>query len=372
MLQQLIRQFHFTKAERHGAVALLCLAGLGFLAPVVYRQTYRPIPPDHSDFKKQVQRFKAAASSTNATSVATMFEFDPNTASVELFVQLGLREKVAQTIVKYRTRGGRFRTPEDLQKIYTLPEADFERLRPYVRIKSNSQPTAPRWQPKQVAQLQPFTFDPNTASEAELLRLGLPQALVTRLLRYREKGGYFFEKTDFRKLYGLREPDYQRLEPYIVIARADKPIRPATYAGGAGKANPLEVLDINTAPATAWQQLPGIGAYRAQQIVRFREKLGGFVSPAQVAETRGLPDSIFQKIQGLLRLETPPFRTLNLNTATVEEFNAHPYFSFKQGQLIVAYREQHGPFARIQDLGKIAAFTDHAWLNRVAAYLTVE
>ncbi len=372
MLQQLIRQFHFTKAERHGAVALLCLAGLGFLVPAVYRQFYRPVPPDLSDFKKQVQRFNAAASNAASTPAAAMFEFDPNSASVEVFVQLGLREKVAQTIVKYRARGGRFRTPDDLQKIYTLPEADFERLRPYVRIESTPERATQRWQPKQVAQLQSFSFDPNTASEADLLRLGLPQTQVARLLRYREKGGYFFEKTDFRKLYGLRETDYQRLEPYIAIARVETPVRPATYAGGTREATPVEMLDINAAPASAWQQLPGIGAYRAQQIVRFREKLGGFVSPAQVAETRGLPDSIFQKIQGLLRLETPPFRPLNLNTATVAEFNAHPYFSFKQGQLIVAYREQHGAFARVQDLEKIAAFTDRTWLNRVAAYLTVE
>lgn len=372
MLQQLIRQFHFTKAERHGAVALLCLAALGFLAPMVFRQFYRPAPPDLSDFKKQVERFNSAASNAEIAMLPTLFVFDPNTASVELFVQLGLQEKVAQTIVKYRTRGGRFRTPDDLQKIYTLPEADFERLRPYVRIESNSPNKTPRWQPKQVAQLQPFTFDPNTASEAELLRLGLPQALVTRLLRYREKSGYFFEKSDFRKLYGLSESDYQRLEPYIAIARMDKPVRPMTYAGGTGQTTPIEVLDINAAPATAWQQLPGIGAYRAQQIVRFREKLGGFVSPAQVAETRGLPDSVFQKIQGQLRLETSLFRKINLNTATVAEFNAHPYFSFKQGQLIVAYREQHGAFARVQDLEKIAAFADRVWLNRVAAYLTVE
>lgn len=372
MLQQLIRQFHFTRAERHGAVALLCLAALGFLAPAVFRQFYRPLPPDLSDFRNQVERFNTAASAVDAAPAPILVEFDPNTAPVELFVQLGLREKVAQTIVKYRAHGGRFRTPEDLQKIYTLPEADFERLRPYVRIESNSQNTTPRWQPKQVAPLQPFTFDPNTASETELLQLGLPQALVTRLLRYREKNGYFFEKSDFRKLYGLHESDYHRLKPYIVIARADKPIRPITYAGGAGKTTPLDVLDINAAPVAAWQQLPGIGAYRAQQIVRFREKLGGFVSPAQVAETHGLPDSIFQKIQGRLRLETPLFRRLNLNTATVAEFNAHPYFSFKQGQLIVAYREQHGPFAHVQDLEKIAAFADRAWLNRVAAYLAVE
>ena len=106
--------------------------------------------------------------------------------------------------------------------------------------------------------------------------------------------------------------------------------------------------------------------------MRFREKLGGFVSTAQVAETRGLPDSVFQKILPQLVFNEPVFRKLNLNAATTADFNAHPYFSFQQGQLIVRYREQHGPFSRTGDLEKIAAFTDRAWLERVKAYLTVE
>jgi len=372
MLQQLIRQFHFTKAERHGAVALLVLAALGFLAPQLYRQVYRPASPDFSAFAKKVEQFNGQQAAAMPTQAPVLFHFDPNTATVETFVQLGLPEKVARTMVKYRARGGRFRTAADLQKIYTLSEADFERLQPFIRIGDAAARTTPSRQAKKAANFQPFAFDPNTAPEADLLRLGLPKALVSRLLRYREKGGYFFEKTDFRKLYGLQEADYQRLEPYIAIARSEAPVRPASYAGGATNSARQQVVDINTAPAEAWQQLPGIGAYRAQQIVRFREKLGGFVHPGQVAETRGLPDSIFQKIQGKLRLETPVFRKLNLNTATVTEFNAHPYFSFKQGQLIAAYREQHGPFSNIRDLQKIIAFTDPEWLNRVMPYLTVE
>ena len=205
------------------------------------------------------------------------------------------------------------------------------------------------------------------------MRLGLPRALVARLLHYREKGGFFFDKTDFRKLYGLTDADFSRLEPYIAIAKSDLVVRPAAYSGGGSGYSPMAEtpVDINVATPADWQRLPGIGAARAYKIVRFRDKLGGFIAVQQVGETASLPDSVFQKIQSRLRLETPIFKKIDLNTATVDMLAAHPYFTYKQAQLIIAYREQHGPLARVEDIARIAAFTDKTWIDKVKPYLTV-
>lgn len=380
MWKEIIRQFHFTKTERHGAVALLCLALLVWLAPTLYHLWNPPPPIDYASFATPA---KDAAGEPGPEKnpvakapEATLFPFDPNATSVEDFVRLGLSERVARTIVRYRERGGQFRSPDDLQKIYSLPEADFERLRPYIRL-SNSPPAqqGKEYPEKRAAAPAPqvFAFDPNTATEPELLRLGLAPALVGRLLRYREKGGYFFEKKDFRKLYGLPEADYQRLEAFIHIAKSDLVVRPAAYAGGGAVEPPPPVLlDINAANMEDWQRLPGIGATRAGKIVRYREKLGGFVRVEQVAETQGLPDSIFQQIRAQLAAQTPVFRKINLNTATPEVLNAHPYFSFKQTQIILNYRAQHGPFQEPATLSAIAAFQDRRWLDKVYPYLTVD
>src|SRR5690606_21452749 len=63
-----------------------------------------------------------------------LFPFDPNTASLEDLIQLGLKPKVARTIINYRNKGGTFHEPEDLSKIYTLSDEDFQRLFPFIRI----------------------------------------------------------------------------------------------------------------------------------------------------------------------------------------------------------------------------------------------
>jgi competence ComEA-like helix-hairpin-helix protein len=83
----------------------------------------------------------------------------------------------------------------------------------------------------------------------------------------------------------------------------------------------------------------------------------------------GLPDSVFQKIRPMLVLSTPDIRKTNLNTASVEDLDKHPYITGKQAKLIVAYREQHGVFVSVDDLAKIAAFTDKKWLEKVGPYL---
>lgn len=381
MYKHLLRQFYFSRAERYGAAGLLLLAALIFIIPEIYLLVYKPEETDSSAFSKQVEAYFAALKTSEEEAsipknTPSIFDFDPNTASMETFLELGLSPKVAGTIVKYREHGGRFRTAADMQKIYTLPEDDFERLLPHIRIgKTLPEKEKRGWQALTALQETPelFSFDPNTAQKQDFLRLGLPHALATRILRYRDKGGFFFDKSDFKKLYGLSEAEFTRLEPYIAIARSEASVRPAAYSGGSGGARSEMTgpVDINSAAPDGWRQLPGIGAARAHKIVRYRDKLGGFISVDQVAETFDLPDSVFQKIRPLLHIQAPVYRQINLNTISAEELDAHPYFSSKQAQLIIAYRAQHGQFAKVEDIERIAAFTDRQWLGKVKPYLKV-
>lgn len=381
MYKHLLRQFYFSRAERYGAAGLLLLAALIFVMPEIYLAVHKPDETDFSAFSKQVEAYFAALKTGKDEAgvdkeARLAFNFDPNTASMETLLELGLSPKVAGTIVKYREHGGRFRTAADMQKIYTLPEDDFERLLPFIRIGKTFPDKEKRgWQALPASQETPelFSFDPNTAQEQDFLRLGLPHALATRILRYRDKGGFFFDKSDFKKLYGLSDADFTRLEPFIAVARSEASVRPAVYSGGSGwsKTEMTGPLDINSAAPDGWRQLPGIGAARAHKIVRYRDKLGGFISVDQVAETFDLPDSVFQKIRPLLHILAPVYRQINLNTVTAEELDAHPYFSLKQAQLIIAYRTQHGQFAKVEDIERIAAFTDRQWLEKVKPYLKV-
>jgi len=221
---------------------------------------------------------------------------------------------------------------------------------------------------------QLFDFDPNTLSTGGWKKLGIREKTISTIQNYLKKGGHFSEAEDLKKIYGVRPDDYVRLKPYIRITSpktespADKQseFKKETFATKPR----LVVVDINTADTAAFIALPGIGSKLALRIVNFRDKLGGFYSVDQIAETYGLPDSAFLKIKPFLKVETSIVKKLNINTATKEEMKSHPYLKWNLANAIVEYRNQHGAFSSVEDLKRISLITSDVF-DKVKFYLTL-
>jgi competence ComEA-like helix-hairpin-helix protein len=223
-----------------------------------------------------------------------------------------------------------------------------------------------------------FYFDPNTISSSDWKRLGLRDKTIKTIENYLNKGGHFYKPEDLQKIYGLHEDEYERLKSYIKIesntskanddlvsSKSKDEIQPAkTYAAR------YSIIDINSADTSAFISLPGIGSKLALRIVNFRDKLGGFYSIDQIGETYGLPDSTFQKIKQYLKLDNISVKKININTATVDDLKAHPYIKFSLANPIVAYRNEHGSFSKIEDIKKVMAVTDEIY-KKIAPYLSL-
>ena len=72
--------------------------------------------------------------SYNNTFTGTMFYFDPNTLDAAGWQRLGIKDKKIASMQKYLSKGGRFKEPDDLRKVWGLRDDEKERLIPYVRI----------------------------------------------------------------------------------------------------------------------------------------------------------------------------------------------------------------------------------------------
>ncbi len=131
-----------------------------------------------------------------------------------------------------------------------------------------------------------------------------------------------------------------------------------------------KIIDINMADTTVFISLPGIGSKLATRIVTYREKLHGFHSVEQVAETFGLPDSTFQKIKPRLVVSDSAITKININKATAEDLKT-PYINYNLANIIFQYRVQHGPYKNLADLKKIMLIDD-VLLNKISPYLTLE
>lgn len=278
------------------------------------------------------------------------------------------------------------------------PPTDFSEFRSAILAATASQPISEndgvgeqtnfRGEKPVAIPVELFQFDPNTATKEELVRLGLSSRTANTLMNFRSKGGLFFKKEDLKKVYGLRQEDYERLEKWIVIEKksvdsskegtaADEKMEEASKTEKF--AEPFYTkkeyvpanVDINQATVEEWQQLSGIGPGFSNRIVKFRDKLGGFASIGQVGETYGLPDSVFQKISPYLTI-SPVYKKILVNKCSLDELKAHPYINSYQATILFNYRKQHGEFTNFTDLKKIkAGFKDEDW-ERLEAYLSFE
>lgn len=229
-----------------------------------------------------------------------------------------------------------------------------------------------------------FPFDPNLISAADWKKLGIPDKVIRTIFNFLDKGGRFRKPEDLGRIYGMRENDVERLLPYARIPGLPKPVNKEkdnsfrTYDKPPLSGQDLTIpairrkgyafIDINTADTSAWMGFPGIGSRLAYRIVQFREKLGGFYSADQVAETYALPDSTFQKIRQWLNCQSPALRKIRINIAEVEELKQHPYLRWNLANAIVQYRKQHGPFHSATDLQKIILM-DPLLITKIAPYL---
>lgn len=222
-----------------------------------------------------------------------------------------------------------------------------------------------------------FYFDPNTLSFEGWEKLGIREKTIHTIQNYLSKGGRFRKKEDLQKIYGLYKDQYERLAPYIVIENLE--LSPNTSFINEKEKEPekrkdlprYSVIEINTADTSAFISLPGIGSKLALRIVNFREKLGGFCSVDQIGETYGLPDSTFHKIKQFLKIEGTVLKQININTATLDELKSHPYIKYQLANPIIAYRNQHGPFPKIEDIKKVMVVTDEIY-NKIAPYITIK
>jgi DNA uptake protein ComE-like DNA-binding protein len=230
-----------------------------------------------------------------------------------------------------------------------------------------------------------FTFDPNTIDAAGWKKLGLRDKTIATIEKFRAKGFKFRKADDIRRVYGLKPDEASRLIPFIHIAGKEesnaipsanayasekKAFTPTSYTSKSSDAFKPKIIDVNEADTSAFISLPGIGSKLAFRIVNFRDKLGGFYSVNQVAETYGVPDSTFQMIKPRLKCSEASLKKININQADINELKSHPYIRYNFGNAIINYRKQHGDYKSVEDIRQINIISEDVF-NKISPYLVI-
>ncbi len=213
--------------------------------------------------------------------------------------------------------------------------------------------------------LTPFPFNPNNLPIEEWQKLGLTEKQIKSIKNYESKGGKFYKKEDFKKMYSISENEYTILEPYIVIPKdtTRKWENPKNLFAE-------QKIELNSADTIELQKIPGISESLARRIFKQKEKLGGFFDIEQLKEVWGVDSARIVKISKYLFVDKTKIKKININNAEIKELVKHPYLDYYMAKSIVVHRNKNGKYKNVSDIKNATLIYDELYYKLIP-YLTV-
>lgn len=304
--------FNFTKKERQGTIRWLVLIFSVTIAPFFFPLFVQEERVDHSEFAREIAQLKVDSSPRKYAGYkdpefendyspenvrkkeAVVFFFDPNTATVNDWMKLGVKEKTANTIQKYIAKGGKFYKPDDIRKIWGLSKRDADRLVPYVAIKKEI-PQYVVYEKKVEPESSQNKFKPkvfrnvdiNTADTSTFKTFpGIGSKLSQRIINFRDKLGGFYSVEQVGETYLLPDSTFQKIKPYLLLNTV-----------------PLQKIGINSATLDVLKNHPYIRFHVGNAIVQYRNQHGNFTSVEEIRKIMIVTDSVYTKVAPYLSLD---------------------------------------------------------------------
>ena len=281
--------FYYSKTERQGIIVLVvlilgvCTASKLFSIYFVHRNEDTNLK-DKKESKKEYHDFIASLKDVNQSSrypkrspyshydnEVALAPFDPNTADSATFLSLGLPPWMIKNILRYRSKQGKFRHPEEFRKIYGLSEERYQALLPYIHIaevfsKKDTISLLAEHKEKRdsLFKYQAGTIiDLNRADTTELKKIpGIGSGIARMIVNYRNKLSAFYQVEQLQEIHLKVE----NLRSWFSVDTSL--IRP---------------INLNKASIERMMSHPYLNFYQAKVIMEYRKKKGKLSSLKQLS-----------------------------------------------------------------------------------------
>lgn len=218
-----------------------------------------------------------------------------------------------------------------------------------------------------------YPFNPNFITDYKGYTLGMSVEEIDRLLLYRKTDKWVNSPEEFQKVTLVSDSLLNKISPYFKFPDWVKNAKTSKNSvTSLPTSTNVNKLDLNSAPIEELVLIRGIGEVLASRIVKYRTKIGGYVSVIQLKDIYGLNAEARNEILKSYSLLTKPeFIILNINTATLLELASVPYLNYELAREILEYKTLHEKIASFEELAKIKGFPSEK-IDRIALYLTIE
>lgn len=293
--------FYYTKSERRVILLLLAIALLllgiwaimEYLRPVEVPVTLSESEEIDSFLANLEEQEKIRKSHTPKNEISAVLQpFDPNTADSVLLRQLGLPVYIVRNILKYRAKGGVFRSPESFSRIYGLKEEVYQKLKPYITIAPLVSVSHVRTETfRQLKDTIPYIpkyeegtiVDLNKADTSILKRIpGIGSTLARMIVVYRQRLGGFYDVAQLQEVPHVGV----ELNKWFVV----------TPAG-------LHMIQVNSASLDKLRSHPYMDFYKAKAIMEYRRKRGKIKGLSQLSMFEEFTEKDLKRLSPYLTFE---------------------------------------------------------------------
>ncbi|MCB0373386.1 MAG: helix-hairpin-helix domain-containing protein [Muricauda sp.] len=218
-----------------------------------------------------------------------------------------------------------------------------------------------------------YPFNPNYISDQKGYAMGMSVEELDRLFAFRKKNRFVNTAKEFQEVTQISDsllgvmspffkfPDWKIRQEPIVSERTVIKSPMGTF----------HVMDINTATVEDLKEISGIGETLSNRIIKFRDRLGGFLVNEQLYDVYGLEPEVVERT--LLRyqvLQVPAVNKIDINMATEVELSKLVYINKELAKHIIIYRNEQGPFSSLDELTNVTTFPKDR-IGRIKLYLTL-
>jgi len=222
-----------------------------------------------------------------------------------------------------------------------------------------------------------YPFNPSFLTDYRGYKLGMSTEEIDRLLEHRAKGKYINSAKQFQQVTQINDSLLKTIEPYFkfpdwVLNKQNAKTNSfgvSSISRTQEKEESFIIKDINSATAEELKSVRGIGEKLSQRIVKYRNKLGGFLVNEQLYEVWYLDKEVADKVlERFIIITKPEIKKINVNTASFKEVLSIVYIDYELTKKIFNYRDEVAELQSLEELKKIDSFPIEKF-DRIALYL---
>ncbi len=224
-----------------------------------------------------------------------------------------------------------------------------------------------------------YPFNPNFITDYKGYSLGMSVEEIDRLHVFRATGKYVNSSNGFQEVTQISDSLLNVISSYFKFPawakkRSQNRVeseRPFNNGQSIMSSNKVKVRDLNVATVEELKSISGIGEKLAARIIKFRDKLGGFLLAEQLYDVYGLSPEVVQRTLKRFKVINPPqIEKININTASVESLTKLIYLQKNMAIDIVLYRNSKKRIHSFAELLEIESFPKEK-IDRITLYLSL-